>query len=366
MMRGTVLHYLTQWMWLSDSFVFGPIAASRHHKTVVSRMPIINDQVYPPPPDTFSLGTDPPAEGPDTAAAVVKRLGRVRPDLIHVHHGYSLPDASAVARALQVPLLVSFWGYDATALPDRDPQRLRPYLNSPDVVVVPSRFLADKVFSLGVNPDRIRVVPGSVDSRFFEPTPLPSEPRVAFVGRFVAKKGVDVLFKAWSLVRKAVPQAELTLLGYGDAIPTPSAELGIRVYTPEPSDPRGQVHALVRWCRVYASPSKTGPDGDSESQHVGNLEAQAAGRVVLTTNHGAIPEFVHDGITGVVVAQDDHEAFAAALIDLLLDVPRCRHLAREATAAARRFSVARIGGTHDDLYSRLLSDYEPQSDWSLP
>ena len=354
MRRATVLHYVTQWMWLSDSFVFGPIAASRHRTVAVSRMAVINDHAYPPPPHLVSLGSDAPVEGPDTAAVVVERLGGTRPDLIHVHHGYSLPDAAAIAHAFQVPLVVSFWGYDVTALPSEDPQRLGPHLGTADVVLVPSQFLARKVLSLGVEPERIRIVPGSVDSRFFQLTPLPAEPRVAFIGRFVPKKGIDTLLQAWMIVRRAVPDAELTLLGYGNAAPGSDPAMGIRVDTPDPVDPRGQVHDLIRWCRVYVSPSKTGPDGDSESQHIGNLEAQAAGRVVLTTDHGAIPEFVYDGITGVVVAQDDHAALAAALIDLLRDRQGCLRLARKATAAARQFDVATISEAHDVLYSQLL------------
>jgi colanic acid/amylovoran biosynthesis glycosyltransferase len=219
---------------------------------------------------------------------------------------------------------------------------------------VPSQFLADKVLSLGVERTRIRVVPGSVNSRFFEWAPLPTEPRVAFIGRFVPKKGVGTLLQAWTLVRRAVPNAELTLLGYGESVPESDSAIGLRVDTPDPVDPRGQVHDLIRWCRVYVSPSKTGPDGDSESQHIGNIEAQAAGRVVLTTDHGAIPEFIDDDVTGVVVPEGDHVALAAALIELLRDQQRCHLLARAAATAARQYDVATISGVHDALYSELL------------
>jgi len=344
-------------MWLSDSFVYGPIAVTRHRVTVVSRMPVINSHVYPPPPDLVSLGDDPPAEGDDTAAFVAERLGSLRPDLVHVHHGYSLPDATAIARAFRVPLVVSFWGYDVTALPGREPERICPYLKAMNMAIVPSRFLAAKVLELGVDAERIQVVPGPVDGRFFEPSPLPPAPRVAFIGRFVAKKGIDVLLAAWTLTRRAVPTAELTLLGYGGIAPPADPGLGIRVRAPDSAGPRRQVHDLIRWCRVYVSPSRTGPDGDSESQHIGNLEAQAAGRVVLTTDHGPIPEFVENGTTGVVVPQGDHAALADALIALLADSPRCDRLARDGAWAARRFHVERIGKTHDAIHSRLLGGH---------
>jgi colanic acid/amylovoran biosynthesis glycosyltransferase len=366
MRRAAILHYLTQWMWLSDSFVYGPIAVTRHRPTVVSRMPIINDHIYPPPSDLVSLGDDAPAEGDDTAALVVERLGSLRPDLVHVHHGYSLPDAASIARAFRVPLVVSFWGYDVTAMPSREPGRICPYLNEMDIAVVPSRFLAARILELGVDAERIQVLPGPVDGRFFELSPLPTEPRVAFVGRFVAKKGLDVLLAAWTLARRAVPTAELTLLGYGDPAPPADPGLGVRVRTPDSADPRRQVHDLIRWCRVYVSPSQTGPDGDSESQHIGNLEAQAAGRVVLTTDHGPIPEFVENGTTGVVVPQGDRVALADALIALLIDIPRCDRIGRNAAVAARRFHVERIGKAHDEMYSRLLGDHQPWTDRGGP
>jgi glycosyltransferase involved in cell wall biosynthesis len=319
-------------------------------------MELTNGHVYPPPPDFHSLAAEGglPSEGSETAQIVTRLLGSLRPDVVHVHHGYGLPDAAALAHALDVPLVATFWGYDVTALPAKDPARLGSHLAEVDVVLVPSRFLASTVVSLGVEPSRIRVVPGSVDTRFFAPKALPAAPRVAFIGRFVPKKGVDTLMQAWSLVRRALPQAELTLLGYGEAAPHSDETSGVRALTPDPVDPRGQVRDLIRWCRVYVSPSKTGPDGDSESQHIGNLEAQASGRVVLTTDHGAIPEFVQDQVTGVVVPQDDHLALAAAMIDLLRDPERCERLARDATLAAQRLDVALVSEIHDSLYFQLV------------
>lgn len=354
-MTPAVLHYLTQWMWLSDSFVNGPISVSPSAAHVVSRMPVVNAGVYPPPASLISLGEDAPPEGDATAAAVIGRIaGGARPELVHLHHGYCLPDAAALARALGVPLVASFWGYDVTALPRKEPERLVPLLPAVDAVIVPSRFLADVVRGLGVAPERIEVIPGCVEPRFFAPTPLPDQPRVAFVGRFVAKKGFNVLLEAWPLVRAAIPNAELTLLGYGDAPPTSDVGSGIWVHAPDPVDPRGQVLELIRRCRVYVSPSTTGPDGDSESQHIGNLEAQAAGRVVVSTDHGAIPEFVEDGQTGILVPEGDHVALAGALVAVLSQSSRWSALADAGATASRRFQVATISGAHEQLYAALV------------
>jgi glycosyltransferase involved in cell wall biosynthesis len=366
-MRRTVLHCLTQWMWLSDSFVYGPISASRHRTVAFSRMEVINAHVYPPPADLFSLSSvaeqknscELPAEGPPTANALARFLGPIRADVVHLHHGYNLPDASAIASLLRVPLVVSFWGYDVTAMPAREPERLYAYLSAPDVILVPSRFLMQKVEALGVDRSRIRVLPGSVDTQRFRPTLLPAEPRVAFVGRFVPKKGIDTLMQAWPAVRRAVPRAELTLLGYGAEVPQADSGMGIRVLAPDLADPRGQVSDLIRWCRVYVAPSKTSPDGDAESQHIGNLEAQAAGRTVLTTDHGPIPEFVEHLISGFVVPQGDPDALASAAIALLRDYDLCSAIGERARLAAQRFNVSVTGAMLDALYDDLASGAAP-------
>lgn len=364
MSRRTVLHCLTQWMWLSDSFVHGPIIAGSHRAAAFSRMEAINTRIYPPPADFCTLAdvTDHSggdlAEGRQTAMAVIGHLWPLRPDVVHLHHGYNLPDAAALAAELGVPLVASFWGYDVTALPSREPQRILGHLAAPDVVLVPSRFLARTVEKLGVETSRIRVVPGSVDTRYFALEPLPRAPRVAFVGRFVAKKGVDILLRAWPDVRRAVPDAELTLLGYGERAPSPDPSSGVRVLAPSPNDPRGQVRDLIRWCRVYVSPSTTAPDGDSESQHIGNLEAQAVGRAVLTTDHGPIPEFVEHGVSGIVVAQRDPEALATAMISLLRDDELYRVVATGGRAAVQRHDVTVTAAAHDALYDELAGETE--------
>jgi len=99
-----------------------------------------------------------------------------------------------------------------------------------------------------------------------------------------------------------------------------------------------------------------GPDGDSESQHIGNLEAQASGRAVVTTDHGAIPEFVKDGVTGVVVPQNDPVGLALALIAVLRDLDYCQRLAEAAVTAASRLDVTLAARRHNEIYGSLVRD----------
>jgi glycosyltransferase involved in cell wall biosynthesis len=290
-----------------------------------------------------------------TASVVQTLLGPDLPDVVHLHHGYSLPDAAAIARSLGCPLVVSFWGYDATALPLREPRRILDHARQIDLALVPSRFLAERVTALGVAADRIRTIPASVDVRYFAPSPVPIQPRVAFVGRFVPKKGIDILLEAWPRVRRAEPEAQLTILGFGGPAPRSDPGAGIRVLFTDPIDPRAQVRSLIRACRVYVAPSRTAPDGDAESQHVGNLEAQASGRPVVTTDHAALPEFVRHGINGYLVPQADAKALAEALIVLLHNHAECARLGEAGVTWASSLDVASAAARYDEIYRDLAA-----------
>ena len=223
-------------------------------------------------------------------------------------------------------------------------------------VIVPSRFLAERVAPLGVPADRIHVIPSGVDVRWFAPTPLPAGiAEVLFVGRFVEKKGLDVLLQAWPAVAASAPGARLRILGSGpmEAL----ARSGGPDVTVEPTDPARraeQVRDAIRDARIVVTPSKTAADGDAETLLLVNLEAQASGRPLVTTQHGGIPEYVEEGRTALVVPENDADALGDAITRLLTDESLATRLAGAGPELAARFDVAACTARVDALYDRLL------------
>jgi len=63
-------------------------------------------------------------------------------------------------------------------------------------------------------PEKTRLGPPGVDVEEFRPGGE-REPLVAFVGKFLVSKGVDLLLAAWPLVRAAHPEARLEVAGFG-------------------------------------------------------------------------------------------------------------------------------------------------------
>lgn len=352
----TIVHYMGRWLPLSEQFVYGLVTRSRYRGLVVSRYVPENLDAFPYR-RVVSLGWITGRPGVLTASLVAIAAG-TRARAVHVHHGYHLRDALGAARWLRLPLVVSFHGEDIAVMPRRHgPDVFRRIFPLISAVIVPSRFLVDYVVAAGGRPETVHVIPSGVEADWFTPTPMPEGTREAlFVGRFVEKKGLDVLLDAWPRVCRHVPDARLRILGHGPMEGVArSGGPGIEVERTDPSRRAEQVRDAIRRARVVVTPSRTAGDGDVESLLIVNLEAQASGRPVVSTRHGGIPEFVADGRTGLLVPENDAEALADALTRVLTDDDLAGRLGGAGPAWVRRFDAGRCAAEVDALYDSLLA-----------
>jgi glycosyltransferase involved in cell wall biosynthesis len=98
---------------------------------------------------------------------------------------------------------------------------------------------------------------------------------------------------------------------------------------------RNDIAALLSAVDVVACPSHREPFS------LVALEALAAGRPVVGTTVGGLPEVIVDGVTGLLVPPRDPKRLAAALVALLADPDRRRRLGQAAAAHAQEhFSAA--------------------------
>lgn len=357
----TVAHYLERWLELSAGFVAAQVRRSRYDGVVISRDGWLNLDAFPTRPrhSLHRLRDRVPERWKSTALHVQLEplLALHHADVVHVHFGYA---ASDVVRHVgdRRNFVLSLHGHDVTGLLRDHPDRYADVTGSVDAVVVPSQFLKAKAIAAGFPAERLHVIPAGVDTSFFTPTALPDGPPVvAFVGRLVEKKGLDVLAAAWPSIATAVPGATLHVLGDG---PTRSLlePLGNSVAheLPAAAGRHEQVRDLLRRASVLVSPSRTASDGDSESLLLVNLEAGASGRPVVSTVHGGIPEYVEDGRTGLLVPEDDVDALAGAVVRLLDDRSQAQRLASNAVEHVAQWDVGTCAARVDDVYDAVLSD----------
>jgi glycosyltransferase involved in cell wall biosynthesis len=168
-------------------------------------------------------------------------------------------------------------------------------------------------------------------------------PLVLYAGKLSPGKGTPVLLEALDRIVAAVPRARFALAGKGEmAIP---ARPDLRVLGVLPQD---ELFALYRAADVVVVPS-VWPEPLSRVL----LEAMRIGRPVVATAVGGSPEAVEHGVTGLLVPRRDPEALAKAVIELLLDPERRKHMGQ---AAARRaltvFDEERLVGELLDAYRK--------------
>ena len=84
------------------------------------------------------------------------------------------------------------------------------------------------------------------------------------------------------------------------------------------------------------------------------LDAMAAGKPIVATRTGGIPEVVADGETGILVAPRDHDAMAEAIVRLLKDDDLRRRMGDAGRARARSlFSAERMVQNTVGVYHRV-------------
>ena len=141
-----------------------------------------------------------------------------------------------------------------------------------------------------------------------------------FVGNKYELKGVPTLLEAWEVVRERLPEALLWIAGVdaprGVAKRFPSVQWFGYV-----SD-RRQLDELYADASVFVLPTQFEAYG-----HV-VVEAMGSALPCVTTNVGALPELVDDGVTGLLVPPREPAALAEALINLLSDPARAERMGR--------------------------------------
>jgi colanic acid/amylovoran biosynthesis glycosyltransferase len=301
----------------------------------------------------------------------IARLGRLcrarEVRLVHAHFGTDAPGALRLARVLNVPLIVTFWGFDATMYDDALVAaggsfaafvRHRPEVFEEACLLIGvSRFIADELHLRGAPESKLRVHHVGVPlTGHAEATNRP--PIVLFVGRHVEKKGLGTLIEAMAQVRDAVPDAQLRVVGDGPLraeYETRCRSVGIDVEFAGWLGPE-QVGQEMTRARVLCVPSQRADDGDAEGLPTVIPEAGARGLPVVATRHSGIPEATGEDRGGLLADERDAKGIAGHLIAVLTDNALWRRLSETGRDNVRRnFDPQRQVAELESLYDEALN-----------
>ena len=295
-------------------------------------------------------------------AAGLAAAGAARSTILHAH---ALPTLLLLPRARRRVLHLHMALGRPTGLEVR-------LLRRADAVICASAFLAAsfrqqhpqyrglvRIIRNGATPTRYSdLTPGSALRRRLQLPP--EDPVIAFAGQVAKEKGIDHLLNALALLS---PADRPHLLIAGSSTLWRSVDTVERhTMSPFERDLRLTRAGLpVSWLGnvavddmpavLLAADIVCCPSVVAEGLATINLEAAAAGKPVVASSVGGIPEIVADGVTGLLVPPGDEAALARALRRLVKDVP----LRRQMGAAARRnvHTWQQVGEELRELYGRL-------------
>ena len=191
-----------------------------------------------------------------------------------------------------------------------------------DRVCVPHRRLAGHLIVRGCPHDKVAIVPPPLDPSVFEAAPQAEGiPPVLYAGNLDTYQNMDLLFAAMRRLRKDLPEAVLRI-GTAEQGVSDEAEL---CYTPDFE----HLRVFLGQGGVFAAPRVSW-----SGYPIKLLNAMAAGLPVVACESAAYP--VENGVTGLVVPDNDTEAFAAALHRLLTDARLRTELGRKGRQAIEK------------------------------
>ncbi len=175
----------------------------------------------------------------------------------------------------------------------------------------------------------------------------PAQPLVVAVGRLEPEKNYELLVRSIDRLRSRFPSIRCLLVGDGRCraeLANLVDSLGIASLVTL-AGARADIPDLLGAADVFVLSSL------KEGLPVSLLEAMAAGRGIVATSVGGIPETIRDGESGLLVPSGDVEALAGGIARLLADEGLRARLGRSARDDAERdYDVRKIVGRVESLY----------------
>lgn len=259
-------------------------------------------------------------------------ISQICPDIINVHYASGYGTLSSLSKIKErYPTLLSVWGSDVYDFPCKSPLHkllLRYNLLSAHKVASTSHCMANQTNIIAPEISDIIITPFGVElSSFYKNKDndyyAQSKVIIGTVKTMSHKYGVDTLIEAFSLLRNKIKkdsygyEIELRLVGGGNEL-SKLTELAESLGVSDSVTFVGQVsHEKVpnelEKIDIYVALSRL------ESFGVAIIEASAAGKPVVVSNVGGLPEVTIDGETGFVVPKENPKLAASAIERLVLD-----------------------------------------------
>lgn len=344
-----------------EVLVFAPTCgepAFKHSGTLLS----VPSLAFPGKRSEYRFGLGPRGEAK-------RRLEAFKPDIVHI----AAPDYTGLfalnfARKHRIPAVASFHTrfdtypryYNMRWLEAHLTRYLRYFYNRCEHVYAPSHSMTDELREDGIGHD-IRLWTRGVDGELFNPNKRDMAWResvgfqaddivVAFVGRLVLEKGIDVFVDAFNRARKLNPSLRPLVVGEGPERQSFSKQL-----------PDAHFAGYLQGedlARAYASADMFFNPSITETFGNVTLEAMASGLPSIGAAAAGSKSLIKDGATGFL-ADPNPEGFAQQIAVLAQDADLRKQFGDTARENSKGFSWDAVLAELVSHYFEALDSFDP-------
>ncbi|MBX2964636.1 MAG: glycosyltransferase family 4 protein [Cyclobacteriaceae bacterium] len=286
-------------------------------------------------------------------------------DLLHAQFGDNGVRILPLAKQLNVPMVVSFHGFDASRKLSNRVYRegLKDVFDYASAIIICNTGMADILPLSEDHKKKVHWVPYGIDIDQFTADTSAIQPNsfnILHVGRLIEKKGVPDLIRAFASATKEADQMTLHIVGTGRERNECFAlvkeyNLESKVVFHGWKSPK-EVKELMQQCEVFVLNSRVAGNGETEGLPVGLLEAMAMGRAVISTRHAGIPLAVENEVSGLLVDERDTDSLSQQLLRLYHNKELRQTLGKAARAKVEnQFTMKRMHENLRDIYCEIVN-----------
>jgi glycosyltransferase involved in cell wall biosynthesis len=224
------------------------------------------------------------------------------------------------------------------------------YLKAYDIYVTLTKYESNIIKGLGVNEDKIVIIPNGVDdNRCIISDDFRVDNQVLYLGRISKLKNVTLLLKAMKYVVKEVNDAKLLLAGPDEGLINDLLNYAKKhgISTRYLGEVREMKHKLYLESTIYALPTLY------EAFGITLLEAGIHGTPSVITGNGGQVEVAPPNLASLW-AEPKTEKYGEAIITLLTNDGLRKRLGTQAREWAQRHVWGKILPRYEELYGKML------------
>ncbi len=285
--------------------------------------------------------------------------------IIHAHFGQEGFFCLAARRCAHVPMVTTFYGMDASALPRQRlwRRRFQRLFHDGELFLVEGPRMGESLVSIGCPIEKVHVHPLGVDLGKIGKAPPESrkEAVVLMYANFREKKGHVYGLRACRKILVSHPGLKVRIIGDGERRAEVEREIQRLVLGDHVTLlgmlPHAKCLEELARASVLLYPSVTAADGDTEGgAPVALIEAMASGLPIVSSHHADIPTVAPDGRCALLFRERDVDGLAEGLDTLL----RSSRLREEMGRAGRAHvedahDMRKQGRRLEAVYDRVIS-----------